>query len=61
MATVTYGGTGAVVTTDFKAVKWIGKTKSGKAVTISLTNAINMGNIDWTFPQGGDGPRYTRM
>ena len=19
------------------------------------------GNIDWTFPQGGDGPRYTRM
>ena len=20
-----------------------------------------MGNIDWTFPQGGDGPRYTRM
>ena len=20
-----------------------------------------MGNIEWTFPQGGDGPRYTRM
>lgn len=20
-----------------------------------------LGNIDWTFPQGGDGPRYTRM
>ena len=20
-----------------------------------------MENIDWTFPQGGDGPRYTRM
>ena len=20
-----------------------------------------MGNVDWTFPQGGDGPRYTRM
>ena len=19
------------------------------------------GNLDWTFPQGGDGPRYTRM
>ena len=19
------------------------------------------GNIEWTFPQGGDGPRYTRM
>ena len=18
-------------------------------------------NVDWTFPQGGDGPRYTRM
>lgn len=54
MATVTYGGTGAVVTTDFKAVKWIGKTKSGKAVTISLTNAINMGNIDWTFAEKDD-------
>ena len=20
-----------------------------------------MGNVDWTFPQGGDGPRYTRL
>lgn len=20
-----------------------------------------MGNVEWTFPQGGDGPRYTRM
>lgn len=54
MATVTYGGTGAVVSADFKSVKWVGKTKGGKACTITLTNAINMGNIDWTFAEKDD-------
>lgn len=49
-----YTGTGAVASTDYKAVKWVGKSKDGKAVTISLKDAINMGNIDWTFAEKDD-------
>lgn len=54
MATITYGGTGQVVTTDFKTVTWVGKTKSGKACTITLQNAINNGNVEWTFAEKDD-------
>lgn len=32
---------------DYSAVKWVGKTKDGFAVTIELTSAINLENIDW--------------
>ncbi len=39
---------------DYKDVRWVGKTKSGKAITIELTDAINMGNIDWTFAEKND-------
>lgn len=49
-----YTGTGAVVNADFKDVKWVGKSKDGKAVTITLKDAINMGNIDWTFAEKND-------
>ena len=44
-----YHGTGVVTSADFKRVKWVGKDKGGKAVTITIDNAINMGNLDWTF------------
>lgn len=54
MATKTYRGTGLVTDAEFKTVKWEGKTKGGKAVTITLNNAINMGNIDWTFAEKND-------
>lgn len=54
MATVTYQGTGTVLTTDFRSVRWVGKTKGGKNVTITLANAINMGNIDWAFAEKND-------
>lgn len=47
-------GTGAITSADFKAVKWVGKTKDGNAVTISMTKAINLGNIDWTFADKND-------
>lgn len=47
-------GTGAVTSADFKQVKWEGLTKGGNAVTITLFNAINMGNIDWTFAEKND-------
>lgn len=47
-------GTGTIASTDYKAVKWVGKTKDGKAVTVSLPKAINLGNIDWTFAEKND-------
>jgi hypothetical protein len=50
----TYGGTGAVVSADYKAVKWVGKTKGGKAVEINLTNAINRENINLAFAEKDD-------
>lgn len=54
MAALKMRGTGQVVTTDFKDVKWEGLTKGGKLVTITLSNAINMGGIDWTFAEKND-------
>ena len=54
MATTKYLGTGEVISADFKAVKWVGKTKGGNAVTIELSDAINMGNIDWTIAEKND-------
>lgn len=47
-------GTGAITSADFKAVKWVGKTKDGKAVTVKLTDAINLGNIEWAFAEKDD-------
>lgn len=34
---------------DHNDVVWTGKTIDGKAVTITLDNAINMSNLEWTF------------
>lgn len=47
-------GTGAVTSADFKEVSWVGLTKGGNAITIKIPNAINMGNIDWTFAEKND-------
>jgi hypothetical protein len=49
-----YQGTGAIVSSDFKDVKWVGKNKAGNPVTIELKNAINLGNLDWTFADKDD-------
>ena len=54
MAVSTYIGTGAVTSADFKSCRWVGTTKGGNAVTITLNNAINMGNIEWTFAEKND-------
>ena len=54
MDTKKYTGSGTVVTADFKNVSWVGKTKSGKAITSKLSDAIKMGNIDWTFAEKDD-------
>lgn len=49
-----YRGTGKITESDYKAIKWVGATKGGKAVTIELEKAINMGNIDWTMAEKDD-------
>ena len=51
---ITIKGTGIVTTSDFREVKWRGKTKNGKAVLITLPNAINMSNIDLTMVEKDD-------
>jgi hypothetical protein len=36
--------------TDYNdTVKWTGRTKSGRSVIITLENAINLENIDWSM------------
>ena len=49
-----YQGTGVVTAADFKACKWVGKTKGGSAITIEFEKAINMGNINWAFADKDD-------
>lgn len=51
MAGTKYRGTGKIAETDYKSVKWVGQTKNGTAVTITMESAINLGNIDWTFAE----------
>jgi len=47
-------GTGTVTDADFKEVRWVGLTKGGDAITITLHDAINLGNIEWTFAEKND-------
>lgn len=52
MATkVITGNGGNVATTDFHVLTWTGKTKGGNACKITLTDAINKGNIEWTLAE----------
>lgn len=34
---------------DYQTVTWTGRTKAGRAVIITLQNAINLENPDWTM------------
>ena len=45
---------GKVLDADFHDVSWVGVTKNGPAVTIKIANAINMGNIEWTYAEKND-------
>lgn len=45
------GNGGIIETTDFKEVTITGKTKGGQPVKISIDNALNMGNLEWTFAE----------
>lgn len=38
-----------IVEGDYNDIKWVGKTKDGKAVTIIINNALNMSNLEWTL------------
>ena len=49
-----YSGNGSIVAGDYKAVSWTGKTKQGKAVTIAMSDAINLGDIDLSFAEKDD-------
>lgn len=49
-----YTGSGAVAAADYKYVKWVGKTKSGVAVTIEMPKAICRSNPDWTLAEKDD-------
>ena len=53
MATV-YTGAAQVQATDFRYVKWVGKTKGGKSVQIEMEKAFCRSNIDWKFEEKND-------
>lgn len=42
-------GTLSIIAGDQNDVTWVGKTKDGKACTIKVEDAINMGNVEWTL------------
>lgn len=45
------GNGGNIASTDFHVITWTGKTKGGKACKITLNDAINKGNLDWTLAE----------
>lgn len=48
-------GSGVITAADFKAsVKWVGRTKGGKAITIKVYNAINLGAMEWAYADKGE-------
>lgn len=52
MATkVITGNGGNIATDDFHVLTWTGKTKGGNACKITLTDAINKGNVEWTLAE----------
>lgn len=50
----TYTGAGQVQDSDVRYVKWVGKTKGGKEVSIELERAFCRSNPDWTFEEKND-------
>ena len=54
MASVVYTGAAQVADTDFRYIKWVGRTKGGKAVQIELEKAFCRSNPDWKFEDKND-------
>lgn len=51
MASTAYTGAGQVQASDYRYVKWVGKTKGGKPVQIELPKAFCRSNPDWKFEE----------
>lgn len=51
MANTKITGSGVVSASDYKYVKWVGKTKGGEAIQIALPRAICRSNPDWKFEE----------
>ena len=52
MATKTITGNGGnIASADFHVITWTGKTKGGTPCKITLENAINKGNLEWTLAE----------
>ena len=51
MAKVIKGNGGIIATEDFHTLTWTGKTKGGNACKITLTDAVNKGNLDWALAE----------
>lgn len=51
MSATVYTGAGQVSFADTRYVKWVGRTKSGKAVQIEMEKAICLSNPDWKFEE----------
>ena len=49
ITTSTMTGTLEIAVGDYNDVTWTGATKDGKSVTITITDALNMSNIEWTL------------
>jgi hypothetical protein len=47
--TDTFTGKADIEDADYQTVTWTGKTKGGRGVKITLDNAINLENIDWSL------------
>lgn len=54
MAKVIKGNGGIIAADDYHVLTWTGKTKGGNACKITLTDAINKGNIDWALVEKGE-------
>ena len=49
-----YTGAGRVTSEDFRYIKWVGRTKGGKAAQIELELAFCRSNPDWKFEEKND-------
>ena len=51
MANIIYTGAGQVAASDYRYVKWVGKTKAGLPIQIELPEAFCRSNPDWAFEE----------
>lgn len=54
MAAITLTGSGVISTADYRYIKWVGRTKGGKAVSIEMDKALCRSNPDWSFAEKDD-------